>query len=314
MTATLQKTPADLHDAASQRIEKLNTASLRRIIDPDVDLPGALGDGQVLPDELLSLAGLPELDQLTPEQRVRLSREEAASVIDVGLRFEAVLIAGFALEIAHAPSLTDPRVVYALHEIGEETRHSRLFSRLLGQLAPTARNPLQFLQPLEKLGISWIIKHPAMLDVLVLGGEEIPDLLQKLAADHPDTDPFLREVNRYHRGEEARHLAYARTVMGEHWAAAGPVERYAVKRFAPLVIGGMFDMLVHPGVYATVGLPMWATWKKAKRNPRRVALRHDATRPIVKAMLDAGVLRPGRVPSRWRRLAGVDRAGQAVPA
>src|SRR5687768_6895940 len=190
MTATID---------ASRRIEKLNTASLRRVIEPDRDLPGSLGGGQVLPDELLSLAGLPELERLTPEQRVRLSREEAASVIDVGLRFEAVLMAGFALEIAHAPSLTDPRVVYALHEIGEETRHSRLFSRLLGQLAPTARNPLQFLQPLEKLGISWIIKHPAMLDVLVLGGEEIPDLLQKLAADHPDTDPFLREVNRYHR-------------------------------------------------------------------------------------------------------------------
>ena len=312
MTATLTKTPAGFDDPASRKIEKLNAASLRRVIDPDIDLPGALGDGQVLPDELLSLAGLAELEQLTPEQRVLLSREEAASVIDVGLRFEAVLMAGFALEIAHAEDLTDPRVVYALHEIGEETRHSRLFSRLLTQLRPTAPTPLKFLQPIEKLGIRWIIRHPAFFYVLVLGGEEIPDLLQKLAAEHPDTDPFLREVNRYHRAEEARHLAYARTVMAEHWAAAGAVERYAVKRFAPLVIGGMFEMLVHPGVYATVGLPMWSTWKAAKRNPRRIALRHDATRPIVKAMLEAGVLREGRVPSRWRRLAGVDRAGQPI--
>jgi hypothetical protein len=119
-------------------------------------------------------------------------------------------------------------------------------------------------------------------------------------------------VNKYHRAEEARHLAFARTTIGEHWTVAGTVERFAVRRIAPLIIGGMFETLVHPGVYATVGLPAWSTWKKAKANPRRIAMRHTATRPIVKAMLEAGVLRAGRVPSGWRRLAGVDRAGQPV--
>jgi hypothetical protein len=199
--------------------------------------------------------------------------------------------------------------VYSLHEVGEETRHSRLFSRLLTQLAPSARNPLTALRPFERLGIRWIIRHPAMLCVLVLGGEEISDLLQKLASEHPDTDPFVREVNRYHRAEEARHLAYARTVLPEQWAKAGPVERVAVRRVAPLMIGGMFDTLVHPGVYGTVGLPTWRTWRTVVRSPRRVALKQQATRPIVKAMLDAGVLRAGRVPRPWRRLAGVDRDG-----
>jgi len=218
-------------------------------------------------------------------------------------------MAGFAMEIALADDLTDPRVVYALHEVGEETRHSRLFSRLLGQLAPTARNPLTVLRPIEKRSIRWIIRHPAMLCVLVLGGEEIPDLLQKLAAEHDDTDPFVRDVNRYHRAEEARHLAYARAVLPEQWADASPVERVAVRRIAPLIIGGMFDTLVHPGVYATVGLPRWKTWRSVVRSPRRVALKREATRPIVKAMLDAGVFRAGRVPAAWRRLAGVDRAG-----
>src|ERR1035441_6715008 len=44
-----------------QRIERLSTASLNRILEPDVDVPGEVGDGQVLPDELLSIADLPEL-------------------------------------------------------------------------------------------------------------------------------------------------------------------------------------------------------------------------------------------------------------
>ena len=34
------------------RIRKLSTASERRVIDPDRDVPGHVGDGQLLPDEL----------------------------------------------------------------------------------------------------------------------------------------------------------------------------------------------------------------------------------------------------------------------
>ena len=58
------------------------------------------------------------------------------------MRFEAVLAAGFSLEILRYQDLTDPRVTYILHELGEETRHSRLFVRMIEQLAPRARNPI----------------------------------------------------------------------------------------------------------------------------------------------------------------------------
>ena len=86
------------------------------------------------------MAGL-DLD-LTPEQRATLSREEVASIAANGVRFEAVLAAGFALEILRREDLTDPRITYILHELGEETRHSRLFIRMIEQLAPKARNPI----------------------------------------------------------------------------------------------------------------------------------------------------------------------------
>jgi len=302
------------HDQASRRVEKLSQASLRKIIDPDVDLPGEVGPGQVLPDELLSIHELPEFAGLSAEQRATLSREEIASIVEAGLRFEAVLMAGFAHEIVAAPDLTDPRVVYALHEVGEETRHSRLFSRLLAQLSPSARNPLRVLQPVELFVVRQIIRRQALLSVLVLGGEEIPDLLQKIAMEHGDTDPFIREVNRYHRSEEARHLAFARTVLVEQWRDAGAFERFLVRFVVPRVIWGMFDTIVHPGVYATVGLPRFSTWRRANRSPYRVGLRRRAARPIVKAMLDAGVLRAGRIPRPWRALAGVDPAGHPSPA
>lgn len=291
------------------RIERLSTASVRRVIEPDLELPGELGSGAVVAPELLSVAGL-DLD-LTLEQQATLSREEVASIVEAGLRFEAVLMAGFCLQLTQAKDLTDPRVIYALHEVGEETRHSRLFSRLLSQLRPRARNPLNnwLVRRLERRSIMAIIRRPALLDVLVLAGEEIPDLIQKRAVEDPATDPFLAEVNRYHRQEEARHLAFARTVVSEHWSKASRTERLAVRRIAPAVVGGMFEMLVHPGVYETVGLPGWATWRAANRTPQRVALRYQATRPVLDALLASDVFRPGRIPRGWRQLCGVDSQG-----
>jgi hypothetical protein len=286
-----------------ERVERLNRASAR-LIDPDEALPGAIGDGQVLPDELISMHQLPEFQQLTPEQKARLSREEVASVVDAGLRFEAVLMAGFAMELVTHPDLTDPSVVYALHEMGEETRHSRLFSRLLTQIRPQAKNPLTKLRAIERFMIQRFIRRPATFDVLVLGGEEIPDLFQKLASEHPDTDPFIRDVNKYHRAEEARHLAFARAVLPERWEQATAVDRFLVRHVVPLIIGDMFRMLVHPGVYKTVGLPAFSTWKRANQTPARIALRQQATRPILDTLVAAGVFKGNRIPKAWRQLTG----------
>ena len=79
MTATVERTPDP-----TTRIERLNRASAR-LIDPDADLPGAVGEGQLLPDELLSIHQLPEFQDLTPEQKATLSREEIASIVDAGI-------------------------------------------------------------------------------------------------------------------------------------------------------------------------------------------------------------------------------------
>ncbi len=129
-----------------------------------------------------------------------------------------MLISAFALELAERRDLVDARTTYSLHEMGEETRHSRAFLRLVEQIGPTAprllmKRPARCSSASGSSAAS--CATPPLLYVFVLAGEEIPDLMQKLASEHPETDPLLAEVNRYHRQEEARHLAFARMRLPE---------------------------------------------------------------------------------------------------
>ncbi len=296
-----------------QRIEKLSAASLRRVIEPDTDVVGCVGPGMVLPHELLSVS---DLDlELTEDQWTVLSREEVASVFDSGIRFESMLMAGFGLMLAHRRDLVDPRVTYILHEVGEETRHSRLFVRVIEQLDPTAENVLTrgMLRFLARFLSSRVIKLEALFCVMVLTGEEGPDLIQKRSSEHPQTDPFIREVNRYHRLEEARHLSFARAVLPELWDQASAFERMLVRHFAPLLMASMFDSLVQPGVYRTVGLPGWRTWNSVRKSEARRQLRADAFRPVMEALRVAGVFgRRNHLPRSWRRACRVDATGNPV--
>ncbi len=297
LTSLTAPSPSD------RRISRLNRVSSDRPIEPDTHLPwGTLGPGQVIADELLSIEGLlvdGEPVPLTAEQRARLSREEVAAMLTMGVHFEAVLTAGFARQIAETSDVSDPRVTYMLHEIGEEARHSRAFVRLIDELAPIAKNPID--TPVANFVINRLTRSLARTDalllVMVLAGEEIPDHLQQLAAEHPQTDPFLAALNRYHRMEEARHLSFARTVLPEAWARAGWIERQRIRVVAPVLIGQLWQAFVHPGVYATVGLPPWRSWKAVQQLPRRIELRRSVTRPVLDALLDAGRVRPGAGPT-----------------
>jgi P-aminobenzoate N-oxygenase AurF len=298
----------------TRRVAKLNTASQARLIEPEIDLPGAIGPGQVLPDDLLlPVAGLDE-GVLDAERMVTLSRQALASITTAGLQFEAVLMAGFGLQIAKADDYTDPRITYLLHEVGEETRHSRLFARMLDQLEPVAPNPLanRVVDQVFHRVIGLVVGNPALLYTMVLAGEEIPDLMQRKAAEHPGTDPFVRAVNHYHRQEEARHLAFARLMLPEVWERAGVVDRTLVRFVAPSIIREMYENMVHAGVFGAVGLPAVPTWSAARNHPGRVALRVEAVRPVLDALVDAGALERGKVPTPWRGLCAVDPDGHPL--
>jgi hypothetical protein len=45
----------------------------------------------------------------------------------------------------------------------------------------------------------------------------------------------------------------------------------------------------------------------------RKALRHEALRPVARALVDAGVLRIGSIPKRWQHACGIDASFEPTP-
>jgi hypothetical protein len=299
--------------APEVRIARLSNVSANQVVEPEAAFDwSSLGAGRLLPADLSCIAGL-DLD-LTEEQRALLTREEVASMLSAGIRFEAILDAVFSLEIADARDLTDPRYTYMLHEVGEETRHQRAFMRLIEQIQPQADNPLDGPIPrwFARRASRLLMHERALFCVMLLAGEEIPDLLQKLASEHPGTDPLVRAVNKYHRQEEARHLAFARLELPERWANADRIERARVRHLAPRLIKLLYATMINPGIFGVVGLPTFDTWKAMNRTPQRLAVRYHATRPILETLCNEGILRRGRIPKAWRELCGVNRWGRPL--
>ncbi len=100
-------------------------------------------------------------------------------------------------------------------------------------------------------------------------------------------------------------------VLPEYWDRAGKIERARVRYVAPRQIKMLFGIMVHPGVYRSVGLPGFETWRAVNKTPHRLALRYAATRPILETLVDVGAVRGKRIPKGWQELCGVDRARRA---
>jgi hypothetical protein len=96
------------------------------------------------------------------------------------------------------------------------------------------------------------------------------------------------------------------------WERAGLADRTLVRFAAPTLIREMYENMIHAGVFGAVGLPAVPTWRAARNHPGRVEVRVAATRPVLRALLDAGVLERGKVPTPWRGLCGVDPDGEPV--
>ncbi|MBO9523169.1 MAG: diiron oxygenase [Nocardioidaceae bacterium] len=259
MTATV---PGD-----TALVERLLKSSARHSYDPDVDLDW---DAEPVPGlwwmqpERMSLYGTPLWDRLTEEQRITLSQHEVASIASVGLWFEIVLMQVL-LKDVYRSDPTSPRTHYALTEIADECRHSTMFGRAIGRFGVPAYGPRKPLYNIAKI-VPTVLRGPSAYAAILLGEEPV-DRWQRDSMNDERLQPLIRMVSRIHVLEEARHVTFARDELEKSMGGLSRAELLWHQSIAAQAAYATMRGLVHPEVYASVGIDPMEGRRAALSNP-----------------------------------------------
>jgi hypothetical protein len=279
---------------------RLIKSSVEKSYEPhvDVDWDAPLVDGLWgLPAHRSSLYGTALWDGMTDEQRRTLTVHEVCSVARIGLWFEIILMQ-MLLRYAYDRDPRQAHIQYALTEIADECRHSVMFAKMTDRYGVPDYAPTGLTHNLGRF-FKTVGSGPAMFGG-ALFVEEILDRFQRESMRDETVQPLTRRVNTIHVTEEARHVRYAREELARIMPHAGRAERelarYVLARIAFVVARN----LVHPDVYAAVGIDPRVGRKATLANPHwQESLRWFAEK-CVRFLRDQGLV-GGPSELLWRK-------------
>lgn len=293
---------ADLQDRETTARRLLRT-SAKHGYDPEVDIDWDApqpADRFYLSPEHSSLYGTDLWSGLTDEQRVELTKHEVASIMSVGIWFEAILMQMLIRHIYDQPA-SSAHVRFAYTEIADECRHSTMFSRFC-EVADangywTGRKVHQLGRLLKTLSTDTLTFAGAMYV------EEILDALQREWMADEKLQPLVRMTSRIHVIEEARHIKFAREEIRRVVPTLGRFRRAWARLILGLVVYYATTSLIDPRVYAAVGLEPATAARAAADNPNWRETKKFMGRKVVTFLDEMGLIAgPGKW--YWRR-AGV---------
>ncbi|MBT2383307.1 diiron oxygenase [Streptomyces sp. ISL-11] len=289
-----------------QRVaERLLHTSAHHSFDPaeDVDWRTPLvDDAWFLQPERVSLYGTPLWEEMDHHQRLELSRQELARLLDLGAWFEQCVIQMFARYVAHrGPS--DSRSRYALTEIADETRHMMMFGRLTRTLGCRRYRPTPAVRHLFPLVSPFYGEIDTFALALII--EEVLDRMQREAMRDERVQPLVRQVFRIHVIEEARHVSFAHTELQHALRDVSPARRAVHREFVAVAAWLTLNCLRHPGVYREAGLDPAVARRQARDNPYYRETLLWAGEKLVGFLTEVGMIGPAE--RLWWRRAGVMR-------
>ncbi|MFE5239223.1 MULTISPECIES: AurF N-oxygenase family protein [unclassified Streptomyces] len=269
---------------------RLLEASAKHSFDPDTDLDwdSPVEEGKWFwPPELVSLYGTPLWRKMSEEQRMELSRHEAASLASLGIWFEIILMQLLVRHI-YDKSVTSKHVRYALTEIADECRHSMMFARMIEWGgAPSYPVPPRY-HNLARV-LKTVSTTPGSFAATLLG-EEILDWMQRLTFPDERVQPLIRGVTRIHVVEEARHVRYAREELRRQMVTAPAWER-RMTRLSSGEAARVFSVcFVNPQVYDNIGLNRHEAVAQVKASGHRAEVMQTGAKRLTDFFDDIGVL------------------------
>jgi hypothetical protein len=237
-------------------------------------------EGYWLPEQALSLYGIPGFESLPQERRWALSHYEFIHLLHAGLWSEALFMERLVRSLRDQDQ---SHLVYHLHELREEAGHSLMFLELLRRCPlPLPESPFPDLRVLAWLGRRLPFDSPAFwMGVLI--GEELPDRMNRMVRRHKESvSPVVHAMMTLHVIDEARHITHARDVLAglikdaRAWrrAVLRPLLAWALREYVPTLY------FPPPSVYVLAGLRPGGRWARlARENPERHALIRRHLRP-----------------------------------
>ncbi|MFD4180312.1 diiron oxygenase [Rhodococcus sp. NPDC058514] len=263
-TATPLQRPAVSDREETAR--RLLASSARKSYDPmiEVDWEAPIpADKYGLTPEWSTLYGTTLWDEMTLEQKVELTKHEAASVSSVGLWFE-ILLMQMLLRDVYGRDKHSRHVQFALTEVADECRHSVMFARAGERFGMPGYGPHPVIHKLARIWGGFFKGANAYASVMA--AEEILDMMQRDFMKDERVQPITRTVSKIHVLEEARHIRFAREEVGRRLQGASRARLQIERLSTAIVVYFVMKSMISKDVYANAGLDAERALAEARAN------------------------------------------------
>jgi len=245
-----------------------------------------------MPEEAISLYGLPVFDQLSEEQKKALSQYEFMNFVEAGLWLENIFMTRIIRQSRNTKRPIEEQL-YHLHELREEAGHSLMFLELLRRSGPLLPNTR-----FHKWDFTNMLARYAPFDseafwIAILIGEETPDRMNRFIRKHKDTIcPAIYDIVTLHVLDEARHIAHARDVLQTRFMNMSRLKKKLVSPIVNYVFRQFVRAYYYPDahIYEMAGLTPGSDWKKmAKKNPHRIRFVNQCLDSSLRSLREHGI-------------------------
>lgn len=236
--------------------KKLSDSSVKNYNNPytSIDWPETLDPVQWhFTPELISCFNTKTYDEMSEEQKMKLSFFEAVNFFSLNIHGEKDLIAGLADHLygSHNKEITD----YIHHFIDEENKHMLWFGTFCEKYAGKVYPETKISFPREYAPG----EQEFLFFAKVVVFEELVDHYNVAMARDENLRPIVRQIHRQHHQDESRHLSFGREM------AASLFEKHCKESWDEETILGIQQYLSHyiittwreyynPAVYIDAGL------------------------------------------------------------
>lgn len=242
--------------------------------------------------------------RLTDTEKSTLALYRVASSMKTGWQFENLLQRGL-LKTAWHTANGAPTFRYAHHEIIEESEHSLMFQEFVNRSGLPVVGMPRFWQLLTPVLVGTAASFDRSLFLmLVLGGEEPVDHVQRLTLREGGLHPLTEQIMRIHVLEEARHISFAKNWLKEELPTLGRLHRFMLSLRFPIAMGVMVPMMIKPSkdLMAYCGLPREVA-RDAYRSPEGRQILLESSAKLRRLARDLGLINP--VSKRVWKLVGL---------